>query len=177
MTGKNVWDYTLLHGSCLTETENYQHSGTSLRLLNTFPMINRSLVRSFVLWFVHSFVRLFLPSLVRSLVRSFVYSFSRPLVRWHLRLFSRSFVGLVSSYTLSCIFSIVWLRFYVELTCPMVLPKGTTADLIDGTPNQEHRSCTGSEKASPHPLVKLKKNSTPVAEDRLDDVSFSLWCL
>lgn len=62
---------------------------------------------------------------------------------------------------------------YVELTYLMILPKGTTADLMDGILNQEHPSHTGSENASSHPLVKFKKNSTPVAEDRLDDVSFS----
>lgn len=121
-------------------------------------------------WFVRSFVR----SLVCSLVRSFVYSFTRPLVRSQLRLFSRLFI---SSSTLSCIFNIIWLRFFLCRTdFLMIFPKGTTTDLIDGIPNQEHRSHAGSEKTS-HPLAKFKKNSTPVAEDRLDDVSFVLWCL
>ena len=55
-----------------------------------------------------------------------------------------------------------------------VFLEGTTADVIDGILNQEHRSHTGSEIISSQPLVKLKKNSTPVAEDRLDDVSFKL---
>jgi len=66
---------------------------------------------------------------------------------------------------------------YVELTYLIILSKGTTADLIDGILNQEHRSHTGFQNASSHPLVKFKKTSTPVAEDRLDDVSFTLWCL
>lgn len=62
----------------------------------------------------------------------------------------------------------------VQLTELMILPKGTTADLIDGILNQEHQRHTESENASSHPLVKFKKKSTPVAEDRLDDVSFPL---
>jgi len=77
MTGKNAWDYTLLHESCSKETETYQHTGT-------------------------------------------------------------------------------------------------TAESIDGIPNQEHRSHTGSENTSSHRLIKFKKNSTPVAEDRLDDLLCSL---
>lgn len=52
-----------------------------------------------------------------------------------------------------------------------------TAESIDGIPNQEHRSHTGSENTSSHRLIKLKKDSTPVAEDRLDDVSFLLIAL
>ena len=86
MTGKNVWDYTLLHGSCSTETEDYHHNGTSLRLFNTLYVINRlfvgSFVGSFVRLFVCFFVRLFVRSFVHSLVclpfPSFVYSFSPP---------------------------------------------------------------------------------------------------
>lgn len=32
MTGKNVWDYTLLHGSLQGENEDYQASGKPLEL-------------------------------------------------------------------------------------------------------------------------------------------------
>ena len=37
MTGKNVWDYTLLHGALSTEKDNDQHSGTSLRCSILYP--------------------------------------------------------------------------------------------------------------------------------------------
>ena len=45
-----------------------------------------------------------------------------------------------------------------------------TPDLSDDIPTQEDGSREGSD-VSYHPLSKFKKCSTPVAEDRLDDVS------
>ena len=129
-------------------------------------------VLTFVCLFVCSFVR-FVRSLARFLACSFVYSFFRLFVRSHLGFVSISFVYF--SHTLSCVFNrVVVVVVVVELTYLMILPKGTTADLIDGILNQEHASPTEVENAPSHPLVKLKKNSTPVAEDRLDDVSLPL---
>ncbi|KAJ7379788.1 hypothetical protein OS493_012534 [Desmophyllum pertusum] len=37
MTGKNVWDYTLLHGSCSTESGHHQHCGTASDLIEDMP--------------------------------------------------------------------------------------------------------------------------------------------
>ena len=87
MTGKNVWDYTLLHGSLQGENEDYQASGKPLEL----------------------------------------------------------------PYSVLC-------------------PLAKTPDLSDDIPTQEDGSREGSD-VSYHPLSKFKKCSTPVAEDRLDDVS------
>ena len=128
----------------------------------------------FVRSFVRSFVSSFPPSFLCSFVLLFVCTFVISLfVRSCLRLFVR--FSFVSSFPRLFVRSFVYLfASYVELAYLMILPKGTTADLIDGIRNQEHPSHTESENASSHPLVKFKKKSTPVAEDRLDDVSFPL---
>ena len=55
------------------------------------------------------------------------------------------------------------------------LPKGKITNLTDGIPGQEDRSRGGSD-ISCHPLSKFKKCSTPVAEDRLDEVSVLCRC-
>jgi len=129
-------------------------------------------------WYVTAFVQCFIPDQLtvrlfvgRSFVGSFVFSCLRFSVSSSLPFF------VCSVFTLSCIFYIVWLRLLCRTDLFNNFAQGTTAESIDGIPNQEHRSHTGSENKSSHRLIKFKKNSTPVAEDRLDDVSFLLMAL
>ena len=110
MTGKNVWDYTLLHGFCSTETGNYQNSGTSLRLFNALSMICLSIVPSFLCLFFFSLVCLFVFWLVCLFVCSFVCSF----VRWFVCSYVCSFVcTFIRSFVCSCVRSCV--RSFVRL--------------------------------------------------------------
>ena len=94
MTGKNVWDYTLLHESCSKETETYQHTGTSLRLFNTLSLINLPFVgRSFVGSFVVSFLRFSVSSFLPFFHSSFLPFFLSSFLPFFLSSFLRFFVS------------------------------------------------------------------------------------
>lgn len=78
MTGKNAWDYTLLHGPYSTEEENQQYIGTPVTIFVTICFtwaIARSLASLSLFVFFRSFVRSFV--FVRACVSACVCSLAR----------------------------------------------------------------------------------------------------